>query len=206
MLPWFVQWNLVFFFQGVFILLLLWFIMCKLKKGKKNHALSQWHVLEFVFIYLDAVQKVECLLINVSLNPTNNYFLFKISGIYSPNAYRGFAREFIKDLERLRLWTCYMFYLLLAFFVYKNNLSIISCVSHILFNDSLLLFFSLDSDLGPYLTSLNQVKISGFPLLPKCLSKGPVNVVVTFQVRYICINFRLKDNESPALYKYKLMS
>lgn len=27
----------------------------------------------------------------------------EITGIYSPNAYRGFAREFIKDLERLRL-------------------------------------------------------------------------------------------------------
>lgn len=26
----------------------------------------------------------------------------KIAGIYSPNAYRGFAREFIKDLERIR--------------------------------------------------------------------------------------------------------
>lgn len=26
----------------------------------------------------------------------------QISGIYSPNAYRGFAREFIKDLERIR--------------------------------------------------------------------------------------------------------
>ncbi|KAD3641298.1 hypothetical protein E3N88_30522 [Mikania micrantha] len=26
-----------------------------------------------------------------------------IAGIYSPNAYRGFAREFIKDLERIRL-------------------------------------------------------------------------------------------------------
>ena len=24
------------------------------------------------------------------------------AGIYSPNAYRGFAREFIKDLERIR--------------------------------------------------------------------------------------------------------
>uniref|UniRef100_A0A0E0CRV2 Uncharacterized protein n=1 Tax=Oryza meridionalis TaxID=40149 RepID=A0A0E0CRV2_9ORYZ len=24
------------------------------------------------------------------------------AGIYSPNAYRGFAREFIKDLERMR--------------------------------------------------------------------------------------------------------
>ena len=28
--------------------------------------------------------------------------LFYTSGIYSPNAYRGFAREFIKDLERIR--------------------------------------------------------------------------------------------------------
>lgn len=27
---------------------------------------------------------------------------FEIAGIYSPNAYRGFAREFIKDLERIR--------------------------------------------------------------------------------------------------------
>ncbi|KAF8729970.1 hypothetical protein HU200_017294 [Digitaria exilis] len=27
---------------------------------------------------------------------------FQIHGIYSPNAYRGFAREFIKDLERMR--------------------------------------------------------------------------------------------------------
>ncbi|WMV43032.1 hypothetical protein MTR67_036417 [Solanum verrucosum] len=26
----------------------------------------------------------------------------KSKGIYSPNAYRGFAREFIKDLERMR--------------------------------------------------------------------------------------------------------
>lgn len=30
----------------------------------------------------------------------------EITGIYSPNAYRGFAREFIKDLERLRLLCC----------------------------------------------------------------------------------------------------
>ncbi|KAJ0427424.1 putative tRNA uracil 4-sulfurtransferase [Helianthus annuus] len=29
-------------------------------------------------------------------------FLFGFDGIYSPNAYRGFAREFIKDLERIR--------------------------------------------------------------------------------------------------------
>ncbi|KAK9946848.1 hypothetical protein M0R45_012291 [Rubus argutus] len=28
--------------------------------------------------------------------------IVKIAGIYSPNAYRGFAREFIKDLERIR--------------------------------------------------------------------------------------------------------
>ncbi|PPD85966.1 hypothetical protein GOBAR_DD17076 [Gossypium barbadense] len=28
--------------------------------------------------------------------------IVQISGIYSPNAYRGFAREFIKDLERIR--------------------------------------------------------------------------------------------------------
>lgn len=26
------------------------------------------------------------------------------AGIYSPNAYRGFAREFIKDLERIRFF------------------------------------------------------------------------------------------------------
>lgn len=30
---------------------------------------------------------------------------FEIEGIYSPNAYRGFAREFIKDLERIRFQT-----------------------------------------------------------------------------------------------------
>jgi hypothetical protein len=29
-------------------------------------------------------------------------WLFHDPGIYSPNAYRGFAREFIKDLERMR--------------------------------------------------------------------------------------------------------
>lgn len=29
-----------------------------------------------------------------------------VAGIYSPNAYRGFAREFIKDLERMRLLFC----------------------------------------------------------------------------------------------------
>lgn len=40
-----------------------------------------------------------------------NILFFQIAGIYSPNAYRGFAREFIKDLERMRLlssWDCYM--------------------------------------------------------------------------------------------------
>jgi cytoplasmic tRNA 2-thiolation protein 1 len=35
------------------------------------------------------------------LNPFN-FSVFHNSGIYSPNAYRGFAREFIKDLERMR--------------------------------------------------------------------------------------------------------
>lgn len=37
--------------------------------------------------------------------------LFEIAGIYSPNAYRGFAREFIKDLERIRFfssWVCFI--------------------------------------------------------------------------------------------------
>lgn len=28
-----------------------------------------------------------------------------LAGIYSPNAYRGFAREFIKDLESIRFVT-----------------------------------------------------------------------------------------------------
>lgn len=31
-----------------------------------------------------------------------NIFVVGVAGIYSPNAYRGFAREFIKDLERIR--------------------------------------------------------------------------------------------------------
>jgi hypothetical protein len=31
------------------------------------------------------------------------FFFLENAGIYSPNAYRGFAREFIKDLERIRL-------------------------------------------------------------------------------------------------------
>ncbi|XP_061372440.1 cytoplasmic tRNA 2-thiolation protein 1 isoform X2 [Gastrolobium bilobum] len=37
------------------------------------------------------------------VHPTSNYNIpLRIAGIYSPNAYRGFAREFIKDLERIR--------------------------------------------------------------------------------------------------------
>ncbi|XP_050938119.1 cytoplasmic tRNA 2-thiolation protein 1 isoform X2 [Cucumis melo] len=40
-----------------------------------------------------------------------------------------------------------------------------------------------ESDLGPFLTSLNLARISGFPLQQKCLSKGRVNDVATFQAR-----------------------
>ncbi|KAI4390006.1 hypothetical protein MLD38_002165 [Melastoma candidum] len=36
------------------------------------------------------------------LTPISFYYYFSTECIYSPNAYRGFAREFIKDLERIR--------------------------------------------------------------------------------------------------------
>jgi len=50
-----------------------------------------------------------------------------IAGIYSPNAYRGFACEFINDLERLRyLFNCCRIYspqpnkqVILQFILYK---------------------------------------------------------------------------------------
>ena len=47
--------------------------------------------------------------------------LFYISGIYSPNAYRGFAREFIKDLERIRLLPLTLFQQWLASHSLWNN-------------------------------------------------------------------------------------
>lgn len=88
--------------------------------------------LEMLLSYLPLIKSYECTLhcqtctavVNPSQFPFSvmfffSFFLFiflvrshplsnidcpvvSFAGIYSPNAYRGFAREFIKDLERIR--------------------------------------------------------------------------------------------------------
>jgi cytoplasmic tRNA 2-thiolation protein 1 len=89
---------------------------------------------------------------------------FSTECIYSPNAYRGFAREFIKDLERIRfVATC--------FFV------LFSLLFHYLLPASY-------ADPGQFSTSSNQGRILEFLPLPKCLNRECVNAVVIFLVRY----------------------
>lgn len=66
--------------------------------------------------------------IHISISPFNPQtysVVLKISGIYSPNAYRGFAREFIKDLERIRS-VCIIFYLCLLFLL-SHHISMAKC-------------------------------------------------------------------------------
>ncbi|KAH7522486.1 hypothetical protein FEM48_Zijuj07G0143700 [Ziziphus jujuba var. spinosa] len=50
----------------------------------------------------NAADVAETVLLNILRGDIARIFSFKITGIYSPNAYHGFACEFIKDLERIR--------------------------------------------------------------------------------------------------------
>lgn len=56
------------------------------------------------FMYNSMLRDLELLCLSVMYSIFHYWFTkCFVAGIYSPNAYRGFAREFIKDLERIRL-------------------------------------------------------------------------------------------------------
>ena len=57
--------------------------------------------------------------------------------------------------------------------------------------DLLSLVMNTVADLGPFSTSLNRARISGFPLRQKCPSKGHVNDAATFQARCALLSFYL---------------
>lgn len=93
-----------------------------------------------------------------------------VAGIYSPNAYRGFAREFIKDLERLRFVVqtlcCFIFV------ITRWETKSLTCIINKLLGQEL------------FWISSNPVKTSELRQPQKCLSKGRVSVAATFLARW----------------------
>lgn len=105
----------VLLFIWIIFQTLLFIFMLPLTCSSRMHTSKSWTTSPLnvsacflFFFFLRSSHLISSLKCYVSYFPVpyvlacDNMSYCQTAGIYSPNAYRGFAREFIKDLERIR--------------------------------------------------------------------------------------------------------